>query len=277
MLLSMTVNELDSLKRLLAVPTESRKEDEMVAYLCSVLCPLPKVRVWTDRHKNVFVIKGSDAQPLPCLAAHIDSVQPIRQITVHQDDDDYLCGHFQGRQVGLGADDKTGVHVALQLLHRFDNVALAFFSMEEQGHQGATLADAAFFAKIGYMIEFDAPSRHMVSYTSGGMRLFDNKGEFIQRAWPVLEKHGSTLWQRHPYSDVLGVRRRFPISCLNLSSGYYNWHQCNEFVKISDVDKAVEQGEALVRALDGVNYPCPQSLPDDEPLCPVGPLKVPAP
>ena len=263
--------------RLLEVPTVTYREDEMVAYLRSVLSPLPKVKFWADEHKNVFVIKGSDAKPLPCLAAHIDSVQPLRRISVYQEDSDYLRGYLNGRQVGLGADDKAGIHVALQLLRRFDNIALALFSMEESFFQGATKAAPEFFDKIGYMIEHDCPSRNMLSYTSSGMRLFDNKGDFIKTAWPVLQQHGTTLWQHHPYTDVLGIRRRFPISCLNLSCGYYNWHQRNEFVKISDVDKAVEQGEALVRALGDVRYPCPKDLLDDEPLCPVTPLFVPQP
>jgi len=266
--------ELKSLKRLLAVPTVSYHEDKMVAYLHSVLCFLPRVKVWTDQHKNVFVIKGSDAKPLPCVAAHIDSVQPLRNVTVRQDGG-YLRGEFNGRAAGLGADDKTGIHVALQLLSRFENIALAFFAMEEVGFQGARKADAAFFAKIGYLIEFDCPSRHMVSYTNNGVRLFDNQGDFIKKAWPVLQRHGSTLWQHHPFTDVTGIRERFPISCLNLSSGYYRWHAQDEFVKISDVDLAVEQGAALVTELDSVRYPCPQSLLEDMPPCPVGPLIVP--
>ena len=272
----MNVTELDALKQLLEVPAPTYHEKRMVRHIVGRVESLPGVRVWSDKHNNVYIIKGSDSKPLPCIAAHLDNVQSMHRVKVVQHGD-YLRGERNGLSAGFGADDKTGVHAALRLLERFENIALVFFAMEETGHLGASKADADFFAKIGYMIEFDAPSRHLVSYTSGGVRLFDNKGEFIQRAWPVLQAHGSVLWQHHPYSDVRGVRGRFPISCLNLSCGYYNWHMQDEYIKISEVEMAVEQGEALVKALDSVRYTCPKHLPDDQPLCKIGRLSVPSP
>ncbi len=118
----------------------------------------------------------------------------------------------------------------------------------------------------------------MLSYTSSGTRLFANRGEFIQTALPVLKKHGTTLWQDHPYTDIMAVRRRFPISCLNISCGYYNWHAPNEFISLRDTKLAIEQGAALVKVLDHVRYECPVDLNhDDAPLIEIGPLHVPKP
>jgi putative aminopeptidase FrvX len=263
-------------KKLLAVPTTSNYEDHLVEYLFDHLrTKSDSIIKRKDAYNNVYIIKQNSDRPLPCVAAHIDSVQPLRQVNIVESGGFIHAENNQGTRLGFGADDKTGVQVCLELLERLDHIAVMFFAAEEIGAQGAHHAEASFFKSIGYLIEYDCPSRGLVSYTSGGRRLFENGGQFITRALPVLQKHGSTLWQRHPYSDVMAVRKRFPISCLNLSSGYYNWHEHDEFVKISDVEWAIEQGEELIRTLDNEAYPCPQWLNEDMPAIEIGPLFVP--
>jgi hypothetical protein len=106
-------------------------------------------------------------------------------------------------------------------------------------------ADARFFERVGYVLEFDCPAHGLVSYTSGGVRLFQNGGDFIERAWPVLDQHGFNRFQHHPFSDVKALRQRFNLSCLNLSCGYYNWHAHDEFVKLADVEAALALGSVI--------------------------------
>ena len=269
---------VDLLKNLLAVPTCSWHEHALVDWLVHyVIHHVKGASVTVDQHRNVYVTKGS-AGFYPCVAAHIDSVQPLREVDIVADGN-RLIGFVKKQQVGVGADDKAGVFVCLNLLKRFENIRVIFFASEEVGCQGARKADSRFFDNLAYLIEYDCPSRNMLSYTSSTVRLFENRGDFIMTALPVLQKHGTTLWQRHPYSDVMAVRNRFPISCLNLSCGYYNWHASNEFVNLPDVQIAIEQGVALVKTLDHVRYACPINLDDDHfsPPVDVGPLHVPEP
>jgi putative aminopeptidase FrvX len=270
--------KVELLKDLLAVPTVSWHEHAMVDWLVHyVVNNIKGATVTVDPARNVYISKGS-ARFSPCVAAHIDSVQPLRKVEIVEDGHS-LIGFAEGKQVGIGADDKAGVFVCLNLLKQFDDIRVVFFATEEVGCQGAKKADPRFFDGIAYLIEYDCPSHSMVSYTCSGVRLFANRGDFIQTAVPVLQKHGSTLWQRHPYTDVMAVRNRFPISCLNLSCGYYNWHAANEYVHLPDVQKAIEQGSALVKALDHVRYECPIDLSHetDEPLIQIGHLHVPSP
>lgn len=103
---SCTMN-LDLLMRLCAVPTRSYQEDQMVCFLTDHLKQLPNIRFWVDEHRNVFAVKGS-GKHLPCVAAHIDSVQPLRKVNIVQQGG-VLTGEFRGKQVGFGADDKAGV------------------------------------------------------------------------------------------------------------------------------------------------------------------------
>lgn len=266
------------LKNLLAVPTVSYNEQPMVDWLVHYITHnIPGAAVTVDAFRNVYVSKGT-AEFSPCVSAHIDTVQPHRQVEIVERNGHLIGFDAHGTQVGIGADDKAGIFVCLNLLHRFEHIRAVFFATEECGCVGARKADAAFFAGIAYLMEFDCPSRNMMSYSSGGVRLFANDGDFIKTALPALQRHGTILWQHHPYSDVMAIRERFPISCLNLSCGYYNWHAPNEFISLRDVDLAIEQGADLVSSLAHVRYECPTILNDlTESLIPVTRLKVPAP
>jgi len=216
---------IDLLKRILAVPTCSRQEGRMVEFL------------------TAHVKEGGER-----LRGRCWSVQIIQQ-------DGMLIGFDQhGQRNGIGADDKAGVYICLELLERMDNVAVALFAAEEVCCQGAYAADAAFFEKVGYVVEFDCPARGLLSYTSGGVRMFQNDGEFIQTAAPVLQAHGLTHWQHHPFSDVMALRERFGFSCLNLSCGYHNWHRPDEYVVLDEVKAALAAGEDLLRALGCRHY-----------------------
>ena len=248
---------LDLLKQILVVPTCSRQEDRMVAYIMEHVRQRGAARGWeitTDAWNNVFVRKGGNGI-LPCVAAHIDTVHLPRPVEIVQQDGIVFGVDEKGRRCGIGADDKAGVFVCLELLERFDQIAVALFAAEEIGCVGADHAPAAWFDDVGCVIEWDCPGRGLVSYTSSGTRLFANNGEFIQAAAPVLQAHGLTRWQHHPFTDVMALRGRFDFSCLNLSCGYYNWHRPDEFVVLAEVEDELKAGEALIAALGCRSYP----------------------
>jgi len=270
---------LELFAKLLAIPSVSGKEDLMMEFLEEQIRQRGVNRcgnVWTDDHKNVYVVKGK-ADFYPCLSAHIDTVQPFdRKVRIQQMDDIFVGFTRKGKRAGIGADCKTGIMVCLEALERLDNVALCLFAYEEYGGKGANSADAEFFKHIGYVIEHDCPARHLFSYRNSGVRLFQNDGEFIQRALPILQSR-NMLWQDHPYTDVTFLRKRFPLSMMNLSSGYYNWHTDKEYARISDMEHALDMTLELVKALGTERYPFPihsEQQCKAEPLMEVGPLAV---
>jgi acetylornithine deacetylase/succinyl-diaminopimelate desuccinylase-like protein len=248
---------LGLLKEILAVPTCSRQEDRFVDFL------LDYVRQGSvglrgtcvvDEWNNVYIRKGGAAD-CPWVAAHIDTVHWPRPVEIVQQDGILFGVDKENRRMGIGADDKAGVFVCLELLERFDNIAIALFAAEEVGCVGAYHAPAAWFGNVGCVIEFDCPGSELVSYTCGGTQLFANDGEFIRTARPVLDAHELTRWQNHPFTDVMALRRRFDLSCLNLSCGYHNWHQSDEYLVLDEVEAAVAAGAGLVRALGCRRYP----------------------
>ncbi len=248
---------LDLLKQILAVPTCSRQEQRVVDFLVEHVRQRGPARcgeIITDAWNNVFIRKGR-ADYFACVAAHIDTVQPLRPVGLIEHDGILFGVDDLAQRTGIGADDKAGVFVCLELLERFDNLAVALFAAEEIGCVGAQHAPAAWFKDVGYVIEFDCPGRGLLSYTSSGTRLFANDGDFIQTAAPVLQAHGLTRWQRHPFTDVMALRQRFDFSCLNLSCGYHNWHRSDEYVVVEEVEAAVNAGEALISALGCRAYP----------------------
>ncbi|MGO8930225.1 MAG: hypothetical protein ACLQU3_25430 [Limisphaerales bacterium] len=246
---------IDLLKQLIAVPSRSWQEEQMVGFLTSYMKQggKPRGRCWSDEHKNLYIVKGK-ADYFPCVAAHIDTVHPLTPVQIVQQDGMLVGFDQHGQRTGIGADDKAGVFICLELLERMDNLAVALFAAEEVCCQGAYAADAAFFEQVGYVVEFDCPARGLLSYTAGGVRLFQNDGDFIQRALPVLNRHGLTRWQRHPFTDVMALRERFGFSCLNLSCGYHNCHQSDEYVALDEIEAALAAGEDLLRVLGCRRY-----------------------
>jgi putative aminopeptidase FrvX len=260
------------LKKLLAVPSHSFHEEKMVSFIMEHVNKRGVARcgrATVDEHNNVLIVKGN-ARFAPCLAAHTDTVHRWSEVQIIQQDGIIFAVDTQGHRVGPGADDKTGIYIALELLERFCNISAAFFAAEEVGCIGARNARADFFERVGYVMEFDCPARGLVSYTSGGVRLFKHDGEFIKRAIPVLQRHGATRWQHHPYSDVKALRQRFDIETLNLSAGYRHWHRDDEFVDVAEVAAALNLGEELIRALGEQCY----EFRVGEPESPCPPMEV---
>ena len=248
------------LHQLLATPSPSGKEHAIAAFLLEHARGLGYAAVM-DEHSNVFIRKGKPGV-VPCVSAHIDTVVPNKAKLINKQG--RIIGvNAQGQRMGIGADDKTGVYVCLQLLAQLDDLIVILFAGEEIGGVGARNVSPDWFTDVGYIVAFDCPGRGLVSYTSGGVRLFANDGEFIRRAAPVMEQHGLTKWQHHPFSDVMIIRQRFPISCLNVSSGYHRWHRQDEFIDTEELHAAVESAKAMLKALGCASYPFPVGVSDD--------------
>ena len=255
---------LDLLMRLLAVPTCSRREHRMVEFLLNHVRERGPERcglAWADRWNNVFIRKGG-IEPVPLVCAHLDTVYNWTEVEIVEQDGLLFGLDSRGNRSGIGGDNKTGIAIVLELLERYESIAVALFGAEEVGFIGARNADAAFFEQVGYALEFDAPATGLVSHETGGQRLFQNDGEFIRVAMPVLRRFGFIHFQRHPFTDVTGLRQRFAFSCLNVSCGYHHWHTDNEHVNIAEVEISLAMATELIAALGNRRYDYDASKPD---------------
>ena len=75
------------------------------------------------------------------------------------------------------------------------------------------------------MIQFDAPGNHLITEICSGVRLFEEKGEFINKIVPVFSKYMKTDPISFSHTHILMYHRlkeKVIFSCINFSCGYYN-------------------------------------------------------
>ena len=245
------------LKQLLAIQTHYGEESAVVEFLLEY-AKQHGIRAWHDTSGNVYFVKGTlrECEVYPCVCAHTDSVHRLlpSPITIKDQDGLLYALDSRGNPTGCGGDDKAGVFICLELFERCDILKGAFFVSEEIGCVGSRRSDLSFFQDVGYVLEFDSPCEDIMTYTCDGTQLFEDNGLFIRLAQPVLETHGVTDWQHHPYTDVSILKRRHPFSCMNLPAGYFRMHTAYEYVSVEAVHNSINLGDALLRVLGNNLY-----------------------
>lgn len=246
------------LKEILAVPTVTGNEKLLVKWLRDYLTEHGYTHE-VDGTGNVLITKGVPAPGkfYPLVCAHTDSVHPIQPMEIVQTDDGhvYAISPKTKERIGCGGDDKCGVFICLELLEVMPVLKVALFWGEEIYCKGSKAVGPQFFQDVGYAIEFDSPQGNIVSFSCDGQQLFEEKGEFAKIAVPIMDKHGMTDWQMHPYTDVAILKRRFDFTCVNLPAGYYHMHSSKEIVNLMDVSSAIVVGKKMISALGQEKYP----------------------
>ena len=103
-----------------------------------------------DEAGNLLITKGV-SKTYPCICAHMDQVQHLhsKDFTVYQQDDCIFAFSAKSKsQQGLGADDKNGLWIALELLNELPVLKCAFFVGEEIGCIGSSKVDLDFFKDV---------------------------------------------------------------------------------------------------------------------------------
>ena len=118
------------------------------------------------------------------------------------------------------------------------------------------MVDLNFLSDVGYCTQYDAPGDHLISYSCMGTVLFDENSEFFDVAYRSISEgfKNEMMVQSHPYTDIMMIKQKSDLSCINMSCGYYNMHTSNEFVCISDVERAIVAGKNMVDNLGLKKY-----------------------
>ncbi len=269
------MKNLEKFKELLAVPSKTYQEEDMVEYLCDELDTIPNVSYYRDEMMNIYVTKGEleEGEYYPMFIAHTDTVHnKVDKIIVKEENlvrpntfgktfDDKKVPSLKayledGTPTGIGGDDKCGIFICLELLKSLDKVKVGLFVSEETGCHGSSKCDESFLQDVGYITQYDAPGNHLISEICSGVRLFDRDSEFFEKTIKVIENGfgNEMLIQSHPYTDVSQLKKKIDVSCINMSCGYYNMHSKQEFVSIEDVEKAINVGKLMVENLGYKKY-----------------------
>lgn len=249
------IEQINFLKEILGIPTYFTKEHRLLQYLIKYLRNRPyHIELDIDSTGNLYVTKGS-ADFFPCVCAHTDSVHSIQDYTIEEitfKDKLRLIGkNSDGYQCGIGADDKAGVFICMELLDQLPNIKVALFAGEEFGCVGSQNAQPAFFKDVAYVMEFDCPANADITHYCNGVQLFEEQGKFYQTIKPILVEHmkKEPTLHRHPYTDVWPLKRMFDFSCINIATGYYQYHQQNEYVIVDEVLTAITMGKEIIQTL----------------------------
>jgi len=227
---------MNILKQLYQINSYSGHEDEIKQFVLRQFYDLP-LKIDEDSFGNVFITKGL-AEKYPCVAAHLDEVHQPCARHVHEDDGMVYAVDDNGERVGIGADDKNGVWMVMQLLRHVENLKAALFVREEKAtyegyRHGSDDCDLAFFNDVKYVLQCDRKGKgDLVTYcTKRQLGLCDN--DFIPE-W-LLQKYGYVPVEGG-VTDVVHLKERgLQIPCCNISCGYYNAHKPDEYTVIGEL------------------------------------------
>ena len=232
------------LKRLFKIYSPSYKEGAMITFIQEYCSQIPGVECAIDSIGNLYITKGK-ASSYPCVVAHLDQVQSNHSkdfVAVETKDIIFGYSPSNKRREGLGADDKNGIWIALKCLKKYDTLKVAFFVGEEVGCVGSSKACIEFFDDTRFVIQPDRRGcKDLV--TSIGFTELCSK-EFLD----------STNYTDYGYeesdgmlTDVLSLKELgLPVSCINLSCGYYEPHTSNEFVVKDDLINCLALVEYII-------------------------------
>lgn len=236
------------LKSILSTPSHSGHCDRMAA-LITEHAKSNNYQSWKDDAGNVYVVRGV-AEFYPCVVAHMDTVHRIEKGGITPIEINGCITGINPRtitQTGIGGDDKCGIYAALRCLRYVGACKAAFFVDEEVGCKGSGLADVEFFANCRFVLQADRRgSADWVTDICGPL----GSEEFQKAVAPYLEKFGFKE-SDGMMSDVMALRDNLiGISVANMSAGYYNPHQDNEFIDPVDLENTTNLMIALCRELN---------------------------
>lgn len=222
---------MNLLKELYKIHSPSRQEGEMATFVKNWLTK-KKIPFESDRFNQVFkLIPGR-----PIVSCHMDQVQKGSPGMIIFDGI-----RFFGTKDGLGADDKNGIWVCLNLLARWD-VGFIFSTGEESFSQNVAHvleANENLLRRIPYCLVFDRRG-------SG-----DIIGEANGYCTPTFQKKIAERGKAFGYAPTSGVYSDADTicqycECVNLSVGYHKPHSTEEYTIWRELLNALRFAEDLL-------------------------------
>ena len=181
------------------------------------------------------------------LVAHMDTVHKAQCKTIINNN-----GKLSSPQ-GIGGDDRCGVFIIMNLVKEF-NCSVLLCEDEEKGGIGANKFTNAVYKRtdengnvieekyiehldVNYMVEFDRKgSNDAVFYRCDNKEFID----FVEDMTGFKQATGS-------FSDISVLMPAAKLSAVNLSCGYYNAHQANEYVVYDEMMDTIEAVKPLIK------------------------------
>lgn len=250
-----TKNEIENLallKSLYMIASPSGGEKKMRKFIKKYVRTIaPDAVVESDKAGNLYVTRG-ESETYPVCVSHMDEVHDRRHgliLTVGG-------GIIEGRNAsdyqpeGIGADDKNGIWVCLQLLARFEVCKLAFFVSEERGCVGSCQCDMSFFDNARFVLQCDRKGSHDFVDNAAGVELSTEEW----RNAIGLDDYGYAAHDGG-MTDVMELKELgLKVCCANMSCGYYNPHSDEEVTVLAELQNTYNLCEHIFETMTDV-YP----------------------
>ena len=245
----------------LSVPTYSRSEYRMVTFIL-LWARANKIAYEFDTYGNIYLTKGEldEGEFYPCVTSHLDTVQKPQEAYAQCGVPLQLLERVNAKgghelyvaDCGIGADDKAGILISLNLFKYFDKLKACFFLEEEIGCCGSKKLNKEWFTNVGYVIGWDSPERDRAAYACSGELLMSK--DFFENIKDVCKENGVTNFHSEPFTDVKEIRAQTNVMCMNFGNGGYHAHAMTEYVVLEDIDGALGLGIALIKHLGLAEY-----------------------
>ena len=235
------------LKQLYQINSKSGSEDQIAEFILEFIANNHKgVSVEYDTTGNIYITKGK-AEKYPVIAAHLDQVGSYKgEISIFRRENIMIGIGANGKQVNLGADDKNGIWIALELLRTEPILKVVLFPGEEIGCVGSNACNMSFFDDAKFVIQCDRRNGHDFIHTAGCVTLCDS-------SFPSPQ-----LKQKYGYVNTTGLmtdvqtlkKRGLNVACCNLSCGYYNPHLDTEYTDIGELINCLQFVREIVQTVE---------------------------
>jgi putative aminopeptidase FrvX len=234
--------ELEILKSMYKINSKSGQEDELKMYLYEILSTEPfksTCVVQEDKKGNMYITKGVYSK-YPCFVAHLDEVHtPLKHGFDVIEHKGILFGFSERTKhsTGIGADDKNGIFVCLNMLEKLAYCKVAWFVEEETGCQGSSKADMDFFTDCLWVVQPDRKGAGdlitKISYRDICSTKFRKDVMKIAKNYGYKPENGMMTDVETLVDNGIG------ISCVNMSCGYYYPHSDNECTDIDELSNCI--------------------------------------
>lgn len=249
---------MELLKQLYRIYSPSGRERAMRNFLMGYMRRIPGVKVETDRMGNLYATKGV-SETYPCIVAHMDQVHEAHSHDFKVIETECFVFAYSpesGKQENLGADDKNGVWIGLKCLEKCPILKTAFFVGEESGCIGSGSARMDFFWNCRFVVEADRKGNEDLVTSIGWTELCSR--EFLE----------ATGYSKFGYrgtdglmTDILALKENgLPVSCINLSCGYYEPHTHQEYTVKDDLLNCLDFAMHIIGNCTGVYTHLPEYM-----------------
>jgi hypothetical protein len=200
--------------------------------------------------------------PVPTIVAHLDQVHDyargLNLVLIGNKSDKIVAYDRHKRRVGTGGDDKCGVYVAVKMLMSDVPCRVILTQDEEIGCIGAGEVRPSWGELSSILLQADRRGNNdLIKHTNGG--LIASK-DLVDRVLALPECKGMKP-EYGSVTDVGDLCVTFDVAGFNISAGYYNAHQRDEWIILSELEQCFDRIKAIATMVGNEV----ETLPEYEP------------